>query len=509
MTIPRITSLLIMLALGRDALALQLGQVSTQSLRGQTLAARIALYGLVPARDDAMAVEIMAAFGAPQDSLAALGVNARVVTENNGAAYIAITSSAAIDADRVALRIRLKEGRRAMVRRYDLMLATAHAAQTIARLRQIPTSVAPAVVAVQTSAYGPVRAGQSLWRIMRETGRGDDHNGTVMARIVAANPAAFIGGDATRLRVGAMLQLPAATGPAKTVTRATAIHSTEQVSEDPQLRARLERLATKFALLRARYDERKQQRPVTSELAHETVAPAPTLSATPLLAPSTLLPERKTTPTASTAQFPTPTGGATVSKPKTAAAPRADSSNGTLTALSNHVEGETPMRVGGAALLLVLLILGARLVRRLRGRHAALGVRNADRSLVAEIARKTAKRIQLESEVKRTIAARRDTLANIEASIAHGQYDEAEALLEEVITATPDNHRAKLQLAEIYYLNQRHADFIELSEQIQRQHRGDIGDENWARLMRMGKVIAPDQPPFSGPVAVESGRRAS
>ncbi|CAN0512238.1 unnamed protein product, partial [Phaeothamnion confervicola] len=58
--------------------------------------------------------------------------------------------------------------------------------------------------------YGPVRAGQSLWGILKETGlaRGDSH--ALMREIVAANPHAFVGADARRLRLGVMLQLPAA-----------------------------------------------------------------------------------------------------------------------------------------------------------------------------------------------------------------------------------------------------------------------------------------------------------
>ncbi len=197
--------------------------------------------------------------------------------------------------------------------------------------------------------------------------------------------------------------------------------------------------------------------------------------------------------------------------------------------VARYVDGRVLVGVG-ALLLLVALTLGAmRFGRRLRGRMADAGVRSADRDMVAEIARKTEKRAQLEDEVKRMIAGRidgneesakgglrpadllagvRGTLEEIETRIAHGQYNEAEAMLEQTIVDAPNNFRAKLRLAEIYYLNERHEEFVDLAEEIHRQHRSDIGDENWARLMRMGKVIAPDRPPFSGPVAVEAGRRA-
>lgn len=478
MTIPRITSLLIMLALGCDAVALQLGQISAQSQRGAPLAARITLYGTMPIDDDAVAVEIMAAFGAPQDALAALGVNARLMTESNGATYIAITSGAAINTAQIALRVRLKGKTSTMVRRYDVMLATppaAHLAPTSAHRRRISLGVSAVDLTAQTGAYGPVRAGQSLWSIVRETGLASAPSAALMAGIVAANPGAFVAGDATRLRLGVMLHLPAA-GSTATVTSNT-MRNTDPSSEDAQLRARLDRLGTKFALLRARYVEQQQSRPTRSDLAPKTTTPQPTARAT--VVPSKAVP-----------------------------ASVAAGASSPLGALGNDVDGKTLMGMGGAALTIALLLLGTRLGRHLRGRHTARGVRNADRSLVAEIARKTEKRIQLESEVKRTIAARRDAAADIDARIAHGQYQDAETLLEEVIAATPANHRAKLQLAEIYYLNQRHAEFVALSDEIQRQHRREIGDDNWARLMRMGKVIAPNHPPFSGPVAVEE-RRAS
>ena len=196
---------------------------------------------------------------------------------------------------------------------------------------------------------------------------------------------------------------------------------------------------------------------------------------------------------------------------------------------SNFALAKTLLVVGGGALGIVLVTLALQLKRRLRRQQANAGVRSADRDRVAEIARKTEKRVQLEDEVKRMIAGRRvateDPISNtqrpadllgsgpvsmedIETHIALGRYDNAEIMLKRVITAGPNSHLAKLRLAEIYYLNERHEEFVALSEEIYRHHRGVIGDENWARLMRMGKVIAPNRPPFSGPIAVEAERHA-
>jgi len=75
-------------------------------------------------------------------------------------------------------------------------------------------------------------------------------------------------------------------------------------------------------------------------------------------------------------------------------------------------------------------------------------------------------------------------------------------MLDVVIAQAPTNHRAKLRLAEIYYLNERVEEFVALASEIAAQHRNDIGDDGWQRVMRMGKAIAADRPPFSGPVQV-------
>ena len=513
MTIPRITSLLIMLALGRDVLALQLGQISAQSLRGQSLAARITLYGMAPAQNSALAVEVMAEFGAPQDALAVLGVNAQIVTDESGATYIAITSRAAIDDAQLALRVRLKEGSHAVVRRYALMFANAPAARAAWTIsRSLPATISPAVATAASGNYGPVRAGQSLWRILQETGLAHGETGPLMNNIVAANPRAFVSADPSRLRVGAMLQLPdvastAEAAPASgAVTAPSATGKTDQAIGDAELAARLERLATQFAVIRARYAEHKQPPAATPDLSVRPVALKPGEHAASLVAQRARATPSLNNETTSTAR----------------------QQGLSLSMLSGYVDGETLMLMGGGGLAIVLVALGARLGHRRRGRRTDAGVRSADRNLVAEITRKTEKRIQLESEVKRRIADRRDaaedsmsvglrpadllaaarmSLEDIETRIAHGQYNDAEAMLEQVIAAAPNNHRAKLRLAEIYYLNERHEEFVELSAAIHRQHRSDIGDENWARLMRMGKVIAPDRPPFSGPIAVETGRR--
>jgi hypothetical protein len=306
---------------------------------------------------------------------------------------------------------------------------------------------------------------------------------------------------------------------------------------DAETAARLERLAIKFAEIRARYAAQKSDTAASpSPLTAGVVAADTEKSTPPAVALSPVVQPAAAVATQSTAiAKPTPAAAHAESiKPTPPLRDNADSANSESLGdkLAQLLDGKVLLTLGASLLLAALLLVGTRLGRRLRGRVAEAGLRSADRELVAEIGRKAEKRVQLEDEVKRMIAGRRDgadepvasasnglcpadllhgaraSLEDIETRIAHGQYNEAEAMLEQTIADTPNNHRAKLRLAEIYYLNERHEEFVDLADEIHRQHRSDIGDENWARLMRMGKVIAPDRPPFSGPVAVEAGRRA-
>ena len=535
MTIPRITSVLIILALGRDALALQLGQISGQSRRGQPLAARITLYGVPPIQRDALAVEIRAEFGAPADTLARLGVQATLASDDSGASYIAISSSAAVDEEQLALRVRLKEGSTALVRRYTLTPAARPAPRAAPIVPDSwPASITAPVATATNNHYGPVRPGQSLWRILQEIGLARSANGPLMRAIVVANPAAFVGGDPTRLRAGAMLRLPdaAAIGTAAQATialpTAHANDNAQLAVADPALAARLARLAKRFALIRARYAEQKGQPTSPPDISKQVDVPRHDKPSALLIArtpANTPVPVGEPTSAANAPGLPAPI---TVNKTKPASQPVSATVAHGPAARGDYAAGERLLLLGGGTLGLALVMLVMRLGRRLRNRRADAGVRSADRNLVAEIARKTEKRVQLEGEVKRMIAGRRaaaespmssglrpvDLLAgihpsmeDIETQIAHGQYDKAANMLEQIIAAGPHNHRAKLRLAEIYYLNERREEFVELIEDIHRRHRSDIDDDNWARLMRMGKIIAPGRPPFSGPTALDIERQ--
>ena len=184
--------------------------------------------------------------------------------------------------------------------------------------------------------------------------------------------------------------------------------------------------------------------------------------------------------------------------------------------------GKLALTVLGLVLLVTLIakasLAGLTYLRRRDSQRAEL---TADEDLKAEIGLKAEKRLQLEDEMKRRIAEKRApdstesrdaieqtgevvSIEEIESRIARGYYSEAERLLLDMIARTHGNHRAKLLLVEIYYLNERVEDFVRIIDEIHLLHRADIGDENWQRIMRMGKVLAPECAMFSGPTAIDS-----
>ena len=182
--------------------------------------------------------------------------------------------------------------------------------------------------------------------------------------------------------------------------------------------------------------------------------------------------------------------------------------------------------------LIVIYLITRKIIFTLNKRRAEIQYNAREEDRKAEVARKAKNRIDVESEVKLLLARRDDnnaTLkperkvatatkathaaenpnAEIDLSIAHGRYEEAENLLRDVITATPRNYSAKLRLIEVYYMTERIDEFCQLAGDLHRVHRADMADEEWRRVIRMGKIIAPDRPPFSGPRAIGAPTQAS
>jgi hypothetical protein len=398
-----------------------------------------------------------------------------------------------------------------------------------------------------------VQAGDTLWRILERAGLARGASSATLARIVADNPHAFVNGNADRLKLGALLTLPAngdlpqvgtarsdTTGmasPAVAVvvttsavapTTTTLDTSASKAPVDDETRARLDALTQKFTAIRARYAAQSSAAGTTAVVPPHGAATA----SRPAIAES--MPESATavTPSAVTDSVRAPALEST-----TTDAPEP------LRAL--HV----PLLVATATLTAGLVLFALWRRPRPEQPHGSVPTARAgDAYLREQIAAKAEKRIQLEDEFKRTRQRRDEVdggnatprraslelvagtetdkfmttlerladlensaggLEEIETRIAYGQHREAELLLLEVLKKWPANHRAKLRLAEIYYLGERHDAFVKLASEIHRLHRSDIDDDDWQRIMRMGKLIAPTLPPFSGPLAVDAAREAS
>ncbi|MGE3774757.1 MAG: FimV family protein [Gammaproteobacteria bacterium] len=308
---------------------------------------------------------------------------------------------------------------------------------------------------------------------------------------------------------------------------------------DEALAQRLAELDAKFTAIRAKYGQSSSPAgtvidttPVASspdvEVPRVDEAPAPTTA--PLVESMPVVtPQAARTP----AVQPVPT-----------TAPAAD-------------EGLPDWLLGGlvAGLLLAgVLVALPRLNRRLvaqRTQSTAADLKAADADRRAEVARKAENRVRLESEIqgllKRKQAAppepepppaaaapladttapplspfeqtldalaitqgggllENDREVAIDANIAHGRYAEAEVLLRETIKAHPRNVQAKLRLAEVYYITEKLDGFAAVAIDLKEHHRGELTDDEWQRVVRMGKIVAPDLALFSGPKAV--GKRA-
>ncbi len=543
-----------------DGAAFQLGQLRSSSSQGQPLAARIELYGLSAA--DAARLELTLK---PDIRLAhddpARGVvdaiEASVARDAAGQPYIALRSAAPIGLGRLAFRLRAGLGERASIAHLALDLPPG---TPVVRRRPGPHAAPPSA----TGTVGPVRPGDSLWRILDNHGLAGGDVAATMARVVADNPHAFVDGDANRLRVGVMLTLPATRGAtaaaaprrapapaavaamppaAAAATRpAVATRRTLPGTRDEALQARLDALSEKFAAIRARYEngtpsaatalvtaDLPNAEPSTAEAASPVTRESPVVDAaaatTAPLEEAATIPAAAPTVTAAAGPAATQASAPAVAPDASApvevqpVAPRAAA---TPAQAADAVPPEIPvsrlllLAVAGTVSLVALVSGIGTALRRLRARRRLGTERAADEEKVAEIARKATRRLALEEDVRRRLggqgndhgadasdAGTNDSrFSTIDTHLAHGHYREAEALLGDIIAAAPDNYRAGLRLLELYYLERRGEDFAALAGALQREHRDEIDDEAWQRVMRMGKVLTPNHPPFSGPVAL-------
>ena len=491
------------------------------------------------------------------------GMEARLEQSTSGISYVRISSDIPIFEPIVALRLKVFAGDVAISRNFVLALDPPAVSKRprVSTPRGQSRSIVTTLIDGPTYT---VARGDTLWGIARRISSAN--TATVAEQIFAANPQAFINGNQNKIMLGALLYLPGviaaqtetpaadgarqslqggmrtakfpiAASPATEVeAHSTSIDvdqhaaanmpkpTTQWQARNPELAAELGALKERYTALKARYDSQSNRTNSAAETttgAADLQAPpgSPTVAAT-------------TKPVVREPQSEPPI----ISVPNASSADHSVTDKGVDMAVDAQATGSifasTSFR---SALLGLLAIVAAGLIcYRIRRTIVAsrkhdiekrYHAQEADRK--AEIAAKAKSRIEMETEVQRILqqraggnnlqvtqerqvaAAGSESLTTatmedgeINLNIAHGRYAEAEALLSDVIATTPRNYSAKLRLIEVYYMTERIDEFCQLADDLHHNHRADMVDEEWRRVVRMGKIIAPEQPPFSGPRVV-------
>lgn len=320
-----------------------------------------------------------------------------------------------------------------------------------------------------------------------------------------------------------------ATAEAASPAEAAATPAARSAIRDPALAQRLAAMDAKFAAIRAKYGDSAG---AADTLRAETPASVTDTDASPVTEQAADIP-LATAPARGDTAAPTrkPAKTAAVAKPARKAPAAAALAEDSGQSVWN------PLVIGVCVVLLLVGLLWVRVQRRRalrRRQQAAHLAREADqRAAVAEKAGRnvTDRDPPVRAALTGTAVSELDgfdfsntldsldddaagavgatdlslTQDEIDASIAHGRYQDAERLLLKVIDETPRNVQAKLRLAEVYYITERVEEFVALAEDLHHHHRADLTGDEWRRIMRMGKIIAPDMPLFSGPRAVSNG----
>ncbi len=555
--------------------AIQLGDIRTHSALGQPLDATVGVW--MTASDKAQPLRLKVspdlAYRANSDIAAMVsGMSAELVTTANGTNYIQLRSNSVINEPVLAFRVKVYVGENAVMRNYSLALNPAPPVRATTTKRRA-RSVTPI-----TDANYTVNDGDTLWAIARRVGRttGTGTNDLV-AQIFADNPHAFVNGNQDRLIRGAELRLPigSSAAPAATpatvtdtstavlpqattqadpvvnipaaatsstaVATATLATQSKQASvkpqqavdwrlRDPQLAAELERLRLKYRALKQQYDT--QQQSVQTDPAAgapteitvvDEVADAEVANEVPATAEATAPADSVATNESNSPDL-TPE--------KDAGATAVEMPADTRSASGLSIMAIVALVCAGLALLALFAIALRKLRVAMKKRQSELAHHAREADFKAEVARKAANRVQMESEVQRMLANRdaatvvtapasapsaagesakpgAGTDAEIDQNIAHGRYNEAESQLIAVIAANPKNYSAKLRLLEVYYMIEEVDSFCDVADDLHVNHRADLSDDEWRRVIRMGKVTAPDRMPFSGPRALDSSNQAS
>ena len=574
--------------------AFQLGEVSGHSRTGEPLNAAVGLWLSPKDKQQPIRFKIdpdHAYTSNPELTAIVKRMEAGLVPNPDGSAYVSLKTAEPIAEPIVAFRLKMFVGDEARMRNFALALTPSTVAERAhASTQQKPiSSPRPSAKrsSISTSTYTVAR-GDTLWGIARRVGQTDGAaTANLVQEIFSANPHAFVNDNQDQLILGARLNLPVVATPSvaepatikslPTPTAqiesapATTLATLEQHAtgtqafadapnpvrwqdRNPELAAELEALTQKYAAIRSRYG-------LQSSIAQTeaVVSASPTTDATETVTPSSASagPPAVETPAAADLQAidDSPTVASTAlpikeqlqSEPPTTSAPSASSADETVTSGGfgmtaflqslNTFWASIPFFAIFAILSALVAVVGLVWVTQ-RGvtNHSS---RRADQKLAAleqdrkaDVARKAKNRIEMEAEVKRMLDERdknsapiareqraadsgfaaeteQSLEATIDLNIAHGRYTEAETLLTKVITSTPRNYSAKLRLVEVFYMTERIEEFCALAEDLHQNHRSDMADEEWRRVIRMGKIIAPDRVPFSGPRAVENPTQVS
>lgn len=181
------------------------------------------------------------------------------VRRDAGSVWLEVTTANPVNEFLVDLAISVTAGRLTQIRHYTLLVdvevqgtaavaqpgQAANEAEAVQPNQRAPTAPTFAIertgtgiektgTGIQASeqTYGPVRSGESLWKISEKLDRQAGTNlYTLMDQLVELNPNAFVNGDPNRLRVGSTLALPASASlQANGISPASAVKATEALA---------------------------------------------------------------------------------------------------------------------------------------------------------------------------------------------------------------------------------------------------------------------------------------
>lgn len=543
--------------------AIQLGDIRTHSAIGEPLDATVGVWLTANDKQQSPRVKVLPDIAYRANSNIATmvaGMSAELATAANGTPYIQLRSGSPVNEPVLAFRVKVYVGENAVMRNYSLALNPPPPVRRTASKRQVRTR------APITDTNYTVSNGDTLWaiarRVSRTTGAGTND---LIAQIFADNPHAFVNGNRDRLILGAELRLPlesnttapaepatprtvaatpavapttiaddpVATTPAAVPSPSVATQASQQSNveprqavdwrqRDPQLAAELERLRLKYQALKQQYDTQRQPADVTATASAPVAAQAAAADVSVAAQDTTSMPETAAPETV------VAVAERTTVEPPAAEAVTVDAPADTRSARNMSVATTVALASAGLALLALIALAVRKGLAVMKKRKAEVAHHAREADFKAEVARKAANRVQMESEVQRMLANRdapkvaagsvntaavaggpAGTDAEIDHNIAHGRYNEAEAQLIAVIAANPKNYSAKLRLLEVYYMLEEVDSFCDVADDLHANHRADLSDDEWRRVIRMGKVTAPDRMPFSGPRGLDIANEAS